>query len=76
MRPIDADKIPWQSIGSAVFAYKPDIDAISTLDLVPAPVRCGKCIHKDFCKQYINVAGADSIHPITFCSYGKRKEQK
>lgn len=45
-----------------------------TLDLVQ-PVQCKNCKHKDFCKQRVNCFdAADSVNPITFCSYGE--EQK
>lgn len=36
-------------------------------------VRCEECIYQERCKRFISVLGADSVHPLTYCSYGKRK---
>jgi hypothetical protein len=81
-RLIDANEIPMQSIGSAVFAYKHEIDQMPT---IPAEVviHCGECSYykpddTDFghCERKPCGKICGVVNPHDYCSMGKPKEDK
>lgn len=41
--------------------------------LIAEEVHCGECVHQEYCRQHVIVEGADSVHPITFCSYREKE---
>ena len=58
-----------------------EIDKAPTIDAVPV-VRCQECKYKDECIRRIEFIGRNPVleqntyeyHPLSFCSYGQRKE--
>lgn len=90
MRPIDADDVRDAILhdpdydNDTINHFLDVIDYAPTLDLVPAPVRCGECEYAEYeqsesnsntqtcyCEQL-----SKGMKQSDFCSYGKRKEQK
>jgi hypothetical protein len=59
------------------------IENTPTIDAVPV-VRCKECKYKDECIRRIEFIGRNPVleqntyeyHPLEFCSYGQRKEDK
>nr|DAP34130.1 MAG TPA: hypothetical protein [Caudoviricetes sp.] len=74
MRLIDADKLPLDIMPE-------DVDNAPTIDAVPV-VRCRECKYQDECIRRIEFIGRNPVleqntyeyHPLSFCSYGQRKE--
>ena len=74
MRLIDADKLPLDIMPE-------DVDNAPTIDAVPV-VRCRECKYQDECIRRIEFIGINPVleqntyeyHPLSFCSYGQRKE--
>jgi hypothetical protein len=89
MRLIDADLLRKESkMLYSIHAFEPveaytqdQIDNAPTIDLVPAPVKCGECKYYDTdeCRMTGTCDGCDceinlSFNSTGFCSYGERKE--
>ena len=74
MRLIDADKLPLDIMPE-------DVDNAPTIDAVPV-VRCRECKYQDERIRRIEFIGRNPVleqntyeyHPLSFCSYGQRKE--